>query len=396
MKRKKLIKRGSPSKNKVIIPGASLSVPDPTGFVHAFASNSKNSGRSRMGKEVIKESMQPSHKVKVDRHAKQRSRNKLSKLSELLQVDCDDERGKVIMDQFKKDTKKKHLFISGTNLPNIKNNPYENESTTLSFRKFLIHDDSDTFQGIQCCNKDGQLIFRLLPRELSIGGKDTNLNYLLPSLQDALTVSNNKYRGKAIVFGWDNVNPNEHKYFWLGSAPNRAAVGINTSHWPKNLKSKTKKNLVALLNQTNIKASEYIERSVLFGLRQAVDMMRPDYTFKGTHQDNIWPSIAIGKNAYASAHVDKDFFYSLAIVHSTDKECRTEDGSSYKLDCPPSAYFMFPERGVGITLHPGDMLLFNPSELHCISSLSEEFKEKLLFCLSLYLKTSTAAGNNNN
>ena len=76
MKRKKLIKSGSPRKNKGIRPGASLSMPDSTGFVHAFASNSKNSGRSRMGKEVIKESMRPL-KVKVDRHEKQRSRKKM-------------------------------------------------------------------------------------------------------------------------------------------------------------------------------------------------------------------------------------------------------------------------------------------------------------------------------
>jgi len=396
MKRKKLIKSGSPRKNKGIRPGASLSMPDSTGFVHAFASNSKNSGRSRMGKEVIKESMRPP-KVKVDRHEKQRRRKKLLKRSELLQVDCDDERGKAIMDKFRKDSKKKHLFISGTNHARIKNNPYENESTTLSFKNFLVHDDSAAFKGIDCCNKEGQLIFRLLPRESSIGGNDTsNLNYLLPSLQDALAVSNNKCRGKAIVFGWDNVQCNEQKYFWLGSAPNRAAVGINTSRWPKKLKSKSKKNLLALFDQMNIKASQYIDSSVLSGLRNAVKMMQTDYTFKGTHQDNIWPGIAMGKNTYASAHVDKDFFYSLAIVHSTDKESRTEDGSSYKLDCPPAAYFMFPERGVGITLRPGDMLLFNPSELHCISSLSEEFKNKELYCLSLYLKTSTATGNNNN
>jgi hypothetical protein len=56
-------------------------------------------------------------------------------------------------------------------------------------------------------------------------------------------------------------------------------------------------------------------------------------------------------------------------------------------------YFAFPRIGIAVALWPGDFLLFNPQELHSISSRCKA--EDDIFCASSYLKTAIVGLNDN-
>ena len=362
MKKAKPIKKGSSmGKSTIITPGSSLSMPPTSNFVHSFAAASRNSERTRAGKAIMEATLNQSDNNNSRRH-KHRARKKRLKLAELTTVECDDAKGKEITNYHEK-SKKRYLFISGTAEDNIRKNPFQNVGTTLSVNRFHIYND-DTFQGLNCVDKDGHLIFRLLPRAQALGRPACNLEHVIPAIKTLFNVSKNKLRGKDVVFAFDNVPSNdEGKYLWIGTAPNRAGVGLKTDYWPKGLDAKSKEHFVEMLDSTNIKASEYFESKTLVGFRDALNFIGTDYTFEGTNATNIWPSIAMGINTYACAHVDKDFFYSVSCVHTDDKDSMTKKGRNYDMNCPHSTHFMFPQRGIGVALRPGDVLIFNPQEL---------------------------------
>lgn len=103
---------------------------------------------------------------------------------------------------------------------------------------------------------------------------------------------------------------------------------------------------------------------------------------KGT---NIFNGIAFGVNIHLRAHVDNDFTYSTIQVHVNEVEYGLED----KVVC----YFCFPRLGVAVPMRPGDFLLINALEYHCVSSRCSDDDDVL--CLSCYLKTAVVGGNDN-
>ena len=88
---------------------------------------------------------------------------------------------------------------------------------------------------------------------------------------------------------------------------------------------------------------------------------------------------------FLRAHVDDDFTYSVIQVHV--------DNMDYSVDDEVVCYFCFPRLGVAVPLRPGDFLLVNALEYHCISSRCNE--ELNLFAVSSYLKTAVVGGNDN-
>ena len=58
------------------------------------------------------------------------------------------------------------------------------------------------------------------------------------------------------------------------------------------------------------------------------------------------------------------------------------------------AYFCFPRTGVAVALRPGDILVFNPTEPHAISSRCNV--NDSVYCLSMYLKSGVVGLNDNN
>ena len=57
-------------------------------------------------------------------------------------------------------------------------------------------------------------------------------------------------------------------------------------------------------------------------------------------------------------------------------------------------YFSFDNR-VTVALRNGDILVFNPTIKHCISSKTEDYQEKEVFCVSHYFKTLLCSRNDN-
>ena len=96
-------------------------------------------------------------------------------------------------------------------------------------------------------------------------------------------------------------------------------------------------------------------------------------------------SAAVGLNVHLSCHVDSDYDLSTACVLKRDHHCKMKD--------EVVVYFCFPRLGIAVPLRPGDILLFNAREPHCISSRCNAEDE--LYCISLYLKTAIVGLSDN-
>jgi hypothetical protein len=70
------------------------------------------------------------------------------------------------------------------------------------------------------------------------------------------------------------------------------------------------------------------------------------------------------------------------------------DNYNYQVDDRILCYFAFPRIRMAVALQPGDFLLFNPQELHSISSCCRTGDK--LFCISSYLKTGVVGLNDDN
>jgi hypothetical protein len=108
---------------------------------------------------------------------------------------------------------------------------------------------------------------------------------------------------------------------------------------------------------------------------------------------SIWRSLACGKNYYLNSHLDDVFLYSLTT--NASEFGLQEDVDKYRMDTKVCNYFTFAEQGIAVALRPGDMLIFNPRYHHCLSSRTDSYRCKDVFCLSLYLKTAIVGGNDN-
>ena len=80
----------------------------------------------------------------------------------------------------------------------------------------------------------------------------------------------------------------------------------------------------------------------------------------GNGLPEIYIGIAFGKNAFLRAHMDHNYTYSIAQVQIVKTE--------YRVDNLVACYLCFPRLGFAVPLLPGDFLLFNALESHCILS----------------------------
>ena len=103
------------------------------------------------------------------------------------------------------------------------------------------------------------------------------------------------------------------------------------------------------------------------------------------HPNKIFGGLAFGINVHLSCHTDHDYTWSVVSVHLS--------GYQYKLIDRIIAYFCFPRLGVAVPLRPGDILVFNPTEPHAISSRCN--REDKVCCLSINLKTDIVGLNDN-
>ncbi len=96
-------------------------------------------------------------------------------------------------------------------------------------------------------------------------------------------------------------------------------------------------------------------------------------------------AVGFAINVFLICHIDKDFTMSFVQVHL--------DEIMYQNDDWIVCYFAFPQIGISVALRPGDILMFNPQELHCITLRSNENDN--IYCISSYLKTQVVGLNDN-
>jgi len=133
-------------------------------------------------------------------------------------------------------------------------------------------------------------------------------------------------------------------------------------------------------------AEAYIDSESLHSML-IVKQISPFTGFKLTHKrclpdSKFWTSIALSKNILMSQHTDDDFFLgAVSVLSETGFDAHNEI----------LQYFCFPGLGISVPLRHGELIMFNPSILHCISSRVK--CDKNVIVASLYLKTAVVGGN---
>jgi hypothetical protein len=115
----------------------------------------------------------------------------------------------------------------------------------------------------------------------------------------------------------------------------------------------------------------------------------------GVGKRTVWASCATSFNYISPAHIDQDSFLSIMTVSFVPKNHPVENKYSYIMDMPVAVYFCIPVRNLAIALRPGDVIIFNPLEYHCISQRTEHYRTEEVFITSFYFKTMQIGLNDN-
>ena len=103
------------------------------------------------------------------------------------------------------------------------------------------------------------------------------------------------------------------------------------------------------------------------------------------YQCKMYSALVFGLNFHLSCHGDEGFNYSIAFVLKEGHTCSQKDTIV--------SYFSFPSLGIAVAMRPGDLIIFDPTLPHCISSRCNN--DDRIYCISLYLKTRVVGLNNN-
>jgi hypothetical protein len=238
-------------------------------------------------------------------------------------------------------------------------------------------------QGLMYKDGERNPSFILLPRTDAI-----QINGDGRALCNAM--SNVAKKKKKLVRGASKTVFGNHKYCCVGSRARRNAPGIESGHF--NLDGASKEDWDTIVHA--VKRSEHAFYSfactdVIRHIKEARELspwesIRYSDDIEG-HATQIFNGIAFGVNVYLRAHVDLDFTYSVIQVHVDDQD--------YGLLDDAVCYFSFPRLGVTVPLKPGDFLVVNALEYHCLSSRCQSNID--VYCVSSYLKTAVVGGNDN-
>jgi hypothetical protein len=225
--------------------------------------------------------------------------------------------------------------------------------------------------------------FILLPRveALKINSDGKKLCQAMKALSKK---SPNVVRGKSKeVFG-------NQKYCCIGAKRRRYSSGIEPGYYKfGNVATEDWDTVVKAVKRCEHAFYAYSDTDVIRHIKHARELVNWE-TIKSSDAKNetttkIFNGIAFGVNVYLRAHIDQDFTYSVIQVHV--------DGVGYSLNDDVVCNFCFPKLGVAVALKPGDFLLINALEHHCLSSRCHSGYD--IFCVSSYLKTAVVSGNDN-
>ena len=231
-------------------------------------------------------------------------------------------------------------------------------------------------------------VFIRLPRKISLSIMSNGKDVCAAMRCCAQTQPHSLSRGKAKhVFTDDN-----NKYYCVGSQPGRAERGVLSGlyklkhgfidqHWDciHNTVKRAEHAFDMFMDTDIIRHIVHAKRRVKFRTMEASP------SSKHATSARYYNGVGFGVNVFLRCHTDKDFTMSIVQVHMDDIMYHNED----RIVC----YFTFPRLGIAVSLRPGDILMFNPQEPHCISSRCNEEDE--IYCISYYLKTQVVGLNDN-
>lgn len=183
-----------------------------------------------------------------------------------------------------------------------------------------------------------------------------------------------------------------NKYCCVGAPPGRSEKGVKSGLYRLNhgFPSKDWDVLHKLLKRAEHAFDMYMDTEIIRHISCAkarVNFKTMEPSPSSLHQKpaRYYNGLGFGINVYLRSHIDRDFTMSIVQAHIDNHDYTTDD----KVIC----YFAFPRIGIAVALRPGDFLLFNPQEPHCISSRCRATDE--IFCISSYLKTGVVSLNDN-
>lgn len=255
-----------------------------------------------------------------------------------------------------------------------------------------VHVVEDTLDGaIFRPESDGDPLFILPPHatNLEVTGDDpTGLISSLHHLESATNNNHNRGADKNVI----HQSPST-KYCCAGARPNRNRPGVGSSANVDKVDERSWNCIVDYVIRCETAFTKWMDTNILRAVRHAKKLVGfcslPRQEGSDFSPASIFGSVAFGRNVYLNAHTDEDFVPSIVAVH-----CPLPDGKkTYELDDDVVCYFVFPRYGMAVPLRPGDILIFNPKEYHCVSSRVSD--EDDFYCLSLYLKSAVVGLHDN-
>ena len=184
----------------------------------------------------------------------------------------------------------------------------------------------------------------------------------------------------------------KNKYCCVGVQPGRNVRGVISGHHKiqQGFTSKQWDILLNTLKKAEHAFDKYVNTDVIRHITCAKSRinfatMVPTASSAKYNPSRYYSGLGFGLNVHLRAHTDNDFTMSIVQAHL--------DTQKYNYNDPVVCYFAFPRLGMAVALRPGDYLLFNPQEYHCISSRCEIQKE--IYSISSYLKTAIVGLNDN-
>jgi hypothetical protein len=266
------------------------------------------------------------------------------------------------------------------------NKPINNwKSLRISDGELFVADTTRYHMGIVHHDSNGDPVFIRVPRKAALemtGMNDASVvRQYCSSLRHA-----EKVQKSSLFRSHSKKIYSDSKYCCVGVQPCRAQRGVREATYHKDRIPKTNwDNLVQTLTNVEDVMSAFVPTDEL----RKVNLARELIDFKTMSSDDklckIFGSIAFGRNVHLACHTDKDFAKSVVSVYLDD------DG--YGFNDRIIAYFCFPRLGIAVALRAGDILIFNPSEPHAVSSRTDQNDD--VYCVSMYLKTAVVSLNDN-
>jgi hypothetical protein len=275
---------------------------------------------------------------------------------------------------------------------------FESQIKTITLQRRVQFEPVSSLQIIDtdngCChNMAKSLTFAKLPRTWALH-KSKNVS-------DDATTLERLLRGHKLERGTSHLDISKnYRTFGMFCSRNSASIQRKEDLSTSNISLQDKQQLQFMYSRANQLALRVLPTEVIRGLREAHNIIQWPTMGNSTSPStiNLWAAAASSCNYLSGSHVDNDFFYSgLTVICHDDLDVTQSNGtlSEYRPNLPPAVHFCLPKKGCAIALRPGDFILFNPTEPHCVSMREKFYENKQVFLLSFYLRSAIVGRHDN-